>query len=128
MDLLPVKRYLVPEFLLLRVCKQAGKRMVIGLIEQFYLAVFPSLINQSLQGLDHVRLIKFGLLKKCAGHAERNLESAVARDKVGEHGYRGEVTVFRDLNENIPVLLLPQELISFRMEPERLMEVKAKCG
>ncbi|MGZ6226210.1 MAG: hypothetical protein ACXWMH_11985, partial [Syntrophales bacterium] len=100
MNLLPVKRYLVPEFLLLGVCEQAGKRMVLGFIEQFYLAPFPSLINQYLQGFDDVRLIKLGLLQKCTGHTERNLESAVARDKVGEHGYCGEVTVIRDLEEN----------------------------
>jgi hypothetical protein len=47
-------------------------------------------------------------------------------DQLRKHPGRREVALLRNLEEDGPVLLVPEKLSPVRMEPKRLMELKIK--
>jgi hypothetical protein len=47
-------------------------------------------------------------------------------DQLRKHPGRREVALLRNLEEDGPVLLVPEKLAPVRMEPKRLMELKIK--
>ena len=106
--------------------EEAGQGVVVGLVEKLDLPVLFPRRMEFLEGGDHLRLVEFGLLQKRSGHAEGDLESRTGRDQFREHPCRRQIAFLGNLEEDLPVLLLPEELVPVRMEPERLVELKVK--
>ena len=107
--------------------KETGERVVVGLIEKFDLIILHSCGVQFLQDPDDVRPIEFGLLKECSGHAQGDFKFRVFRNKLREHRSRRKIAFVRDFSENLFVLIIPQKLIPFRVESERLMKLEIEC-
>ncbi len=54
------------------------------------------------------------------------LNPGQADDQFREHPRRRQIAFLGNLEEDLPVLLVPEELVPVRMESERLVELKVK--
>jgi len=98
--------------------------MIVGLVQEFYLSPLPTGVGKTLQGGDDLRPVILRLFEENAGHAHGDLEFRMGLKKFCKKVGSRKVALIRHLVENFPILLLPEELVPFRVEPERLVELK----
>ena len=106
----PVKRDLVPEFLLAGILEEACQGVIVRLVENLHALAFPAGIEEVLEGLDDFALVELRLIQKCARQAHGEFEFGLFRDKrrqrpdggkVALPGLIGEELRFRSSHRNL---------------------------
>jgi len=69
-------------------------------------------------------LIIFRLFEKHPGHAHGDLEPGIGPEKFRKEVGGGEITLLRYLDEDIPVLFLPEKLVPIWVEAKGLVKLK----
>ena len=120
----PVKGDLVPEFLLAGIFEEACQGVIVRLVEKLDALTLPAGVEEVLEGLDDFALVEFRLIQKRPGQAHGELELGPFRDKRRQRPDGGKVALPRLIGEELPVSLIPQELVPLGMEQERVMELE----
>ena len=120
----PVERDLVPEFLLAGILEEARQRVIVRLVEKLDALALPAGIEQVLESLDDLALVELGLIQKSARQADRELDVGLFPDKRRQCPDGGKVALPGLFREELPVSLIPQELVPFGMEQEGLMQLE----